>query len=205
MASQQPPEETSHVGESLDPEDRVALSWLNEFMREIFFRAVDLSAETARWLLASLLVVNGGALVAALASERIPLNALLVGAPFWVMGVLLALGTGLTSFQSGQRGITITADLMNKLTSALYLNKLPELDFTAQEAELKRRTRRILILGVSSAVAFVLGVIATTAVTIYDGRTVSDPVRGLTAEESMALNEAAAILDAEEANSAAGQ
>lgn len=47
-----------------------------------------------KWSIASLVLVNGGALVALLQNERLPLSIIDAGAPFFVAGIMLALFAG---------------------------------------------------------------------------------------------------------------
>ena len=147
------------LGEQLDERDREAVESLRDLVRPLMFQAAEQTAATSRWLLASLLAVNGGAILASLNSAEIGGPAERWAILFWVGGIVLALGSGLVAMFNGQRGIAVAGDMLSAITKMLQTGAWQDIRFEAEQVELKRRGKVAIAVGVLSEIAFVVGVI----------------------------------------------
>jgi hypothetical protein len=146
------------IGSELDEADREALRTLQGFVQPLFFMAGEMTAAMGRWLLASMLAVNGGAAIAVMNAPRPVANnqAALVS---WVVGIVLALISGLVSMYNGQRSITVAGDMMASVLKSIHLGKFHDLRFDEQTAPLTRLGRVATGIGVLSMLAFIAGAI----------------------------------------------
>lgn len=123
-------------------------------------RAVEQAAAMARWLLASLLAVNGGAAVALLGSDRPPSASLEMALLWFVVGVVAAVATGLCHYYEAEFGEGASEELKESIRQSLA-----GLDPAAADAAFARKKRGTalarrgaLLLFPVSLGAFVLGV-----------------------------------------------
>jgi hypothetical protein len=70
-------------------------------------------ADLAKWLLASLLVVNGGALAAIFQSARVPVAATHVAAAWFGVGIGLAVASGLAAYLNMAVLLSVYDDVIN--------------------------------------------------------------------------------------------
>lgn len=150
--------------EKMDEEDREVLRLAAQLevqqalaMRDRILTEV---AASARWLQASLLVVNGGAAVAVLNSDSVSPHTQLWSCAFFVLGILLSLLTA-------NAGIWVARDTPKKLTEFmgywmgvtvdLLRSEEIERDWQIYAIEIARRSAWPRRLGYSSVGAFVIG------------------------------------------------
>lgn len=150
----------SVIGDPLDELDREAMIAAREFTQAIIFQAIEQSAGTARWLLASLLAVNGGALLASLNSAELNGEWERLSQTFWVAGIMLALSCGLLGMYSGHKAISVGSAMLAKILGSLQTGHFQDLRFESETKELARRGKRVIALGVASAAAFLAGIFA---------------------------------------------
>ena len=90
--------------------DRLAAETFMPIMVEAFHDGLREVASLSRWLLASLVVINGAAAIAVL-PLKLATGAKLVGAGAFLFGILAALGAGLWSLYAFKR-VSIAANTM---------------------------------------------------------------------------------------------
>ena len=92
------------------PSNRLAAETFMPIMVEAFHDGLHEVASLSRWLLATLVVINGAAAIAVL-PLKIAANAKLGGAGAFLFGILAALGAGLWSLYAFKR-VSIAANTM---------------------------------------------------------------------------------------------
>ncbi len=147
------------IGTPIDETDREIVKSLQEFMRPVIFQTAEQTHAMARWLLASLLAVNGGAIIAALNSAEIGGAAERWAIASWLTGIVLALGSGIVAMFNGQRAIEIGSQMLARATNILHTGEWQDLRFGTAQNEVKRRGRAAIGIGILSKIAFIGGAI----------------------------------------------
>ena len=123
-------------------------------------KAARMTHDSSKWLLGSLLAVNGGALVAFLGSEKMPVTALSVAAPIWLLGIILALAVGVLNQQAGAYSIAMLGRYIGDINSALITGTLIVPDWEGDQLKLTRLQTWPRRIGWASGICFVLGSVA---------------------------------------------
>lgn len=144
----------------LDDDTRQSLSTFRGFLETMAERAVIETSEASRWLLASLLTVNAGALIAAIGSSKINAEALRIAGPCWLVGVILALVVGLLNVTTGTASMKVMGDYIGKITAATSTGWIKMPDWEGDSAKLQRMKKWPWIVGTLSAIAFIGGAVA---------------------------------------------
>lgn len=121
-------------------------------------RAVEQAAAMARWLLASLLAVNGGAAVALLGSDRPPNASLRMALLWFVVGVVAAVATGICHYYEAEFGEGAAQELKTSLQDSLAGLDPADSTFARKKRGTWIARRGALLLFPVSLAAFVLGV-----------------------------------------------
>ena len=134
--------------------------------REILLRYVERQMETGKWLLASLLVVNGGAVVALLSNEKLGAKVPYLSGMSFVAGVLFAFLAGGASWEFSNQ---VVYQLRKKLEVPIFDDEMQKTNDreTTLPATLpivgkfvfRSRTLRVamLVLSIFSLIAFAIG------------------------------------------------
>lgn len=144
----------------LDPETvKLAAKYEREWAARLRDIAVEEMSATARWQQASLVVINGGAAVATLATT-LPGTTKAAACAAFVAGILLALLVGTVTAMANRRALPLAVDMM-----AYWLGveddgeqvKEIEAKHKAEAKEIGRQGRYATLIGWLSALAFVAG------------------------------------------------
>jgi hypothetical protein len=150
--------------EDMDEEDRQLLRAAAQLevqtsiaMRD---RLITEIATSARWVQASLLVVNGGAAVAVLQSEGISTEIRIWSGAFFIVGVILSLFTawvGVNENKDVPKRLSETIGYWIRVSINLRRSEEIERDWLIYASELQKRGRLSRTLGYLSVAAFGVG------------------------------------------------
>lgn len=141
----------------LDEEQRAALERVLEHVRPVFDRAADQIFSTAKWLMASLLAVNGAGLLSFLSNGSTPQIVLQASAPLWLAGVTLALCTGLAAYWSGVSALRTMGLYIGRAEAAKVTGYLEEWNWDRDSVKIDRRGRIPFLFGIASMLCFIAG------------------------------------------------
>lgn len=145
------------VGQPLRPQDREALLALLEYLKPVAHNATLEGNAIGRWLLASLLALNSGGIVATVRLSEVPSSIEVWGAGCWLAGIFLALGSGIIAVFNLHRGSSIVSTAVDEIIASLNLDRVPALNFQKARERHDRRVRWTPRLAIASAVAFLAG------------------------------------------------
>jgi hypothetical protein len=148
-------------GEMLDMSDDLdALQRLHTMFQAQLGQITPIAAETSQWLLASLLAVNGGALLAFLSSDRLSTVALTISGPAWLAGVMLALGVGVLNVIANQKAIALFGDYIAGIEGALISHSWKVPDWQNDHSRMLGLRKWPWIVGSLSGICFAVGSVA---------------------------------------------
>jgi hypothetical protein len=110
---------------------------------------------TAKWLLASLLILNGGAIVGLLNSGRIPLANIRGPLAIFIIGIALAMFAGLNFARASARGLQIALNILRLHPGPISAEEVAEFDSVM--GTIHRYDSLTDKLGIFSLVAFIVG------------------------------------------------
>ena len=150
------------VGDEERSSDQLVAETFMPIMVEAFHDSVREIASLSRWLLATLVLVNGAAVIAVLPLQIAPV-AKLGGAAAFLIGILAALGAGIWSLYAFKR-LSLAANTMMGywLTVAGDAPRLAALEATMkQHMDQAIGSRGTHLFVFASVVAFLVGCLAT--------------------------------------------
>jgi hypothetical protein len=148
-------------GDPIDiTEDRESLFRLLQFFHKMMDLSVPQAADASKWLLASLLAVNGGSLVSFLTSDQLNDVELRVCAPLWLAGIMLALTVGVLNLVAANRAVGMAGKYISEIERALIVGVWPAPDWKRDQASFLKFRKWPWITGLASAACFLGGCLA---------------------------------------------
>jgi MFS family permease len=153
------PDETPQPGEYLELDDRTreGVERFLKFVEESSRQSVQITASASQWLMASLLAVNAGALIAVMGSSKVSAQVMAVAAIAWLCGISLALIVGVFNVLIGTRAVQILGEYIGTLGSALVTDMLLVPDWDRDRKRLTNLRVWPWTFGILSFVAFLFG------------------------------------------------
>jgi hypothetical protein len=131
---------------------------------ELQNRLIDEISAAFRWLMASLLAVNGGSALALLSSDSIERCGVIVAGALFTIGTFSALLLGFFTLKSAERAIQPISSMVEFWLTARHVGEFEQAELETRTNVLEARLRPTKIAsyltGVSSAICFLLGTIA---------------------------------------------
>jgi hypothetical protein len=156
------PEHFPMFGPDLTENDELALRLSVDFASSLLSHFGDQAAATARWLLASLLALNGGAIIAGLSSDKMEGPTLATASAVWLLGIFLALAGGFFSMKGAASMIVAATKMYAGSVAGLQAGKMPRMDFEGEYARVGRLSKIGFWVQGLSALAFFTGALAAS-------------------------------------------
>lgn len=141
----------------MNSEERAAVVRLHDWLTQIMQQTTQIAAQSSQWLLASLLAVNGGALVTVMGSDKLPPGALPISATGWTLGLIAALGVGTLTVRANTNSMKMLGDYISQINVALITGILEPFAWEEDVRTLNKARRGPIITGWLSAAFFVAG------------------------------------------------
>lgn len=142
---------------TLDEAARARIEHMVSEVDGLCAHAREQGASMARWLLASLLAVNGGAAIALLGMENPPQGALHAPLLAFVAGIVVALMTGICSYYEAEFAEQGASELADSTRDQLAGFETKDDKFHKLMGKAKIARRATLLLAPASLLAFVAG------------------------------------------------
>ena len=128
---------------------------------ELQKRLMDENSAAFRWLMASLLAVNGGSALGILSSESVCRDGVVLGGAIFTAGIFSALLLGFFTLKSAERAIDPISKMIEFWLEASLSGEFDEKLLQERQGQLKSRLKPTKIAsyltGFSSAICFLVG------------------------------------------------